>query len=339
MKELSGLSIRHRRGQLEILNQCGLPHVEEWMVVGPPEEMARCIEKLKVRGAPLIGVAAALCLAKYVEGGASKEDFIYWAHSLKKSRPTAVNLIWAVDVLLKEAEKNYGARSIALKAQEIFEEDAELCEKIARHGMDLIDDGDGVLTHCNTGGLATAGRGTALGVIRSAHERGKDIHVFVDETRPLLQGARLTSWELEKLAIPYTLICDNMAAALMASKRIHKVIVGADRVALNGDTANKIGTYSLAVSAHYHGIPFYVAAPRTTVDEKSKSGADIPIEQRKGEEVRGIAASFGSVCWAPEGGKVENPAFDITPHELISAWVFDEGCFHSASELKTWIKG
>ncbi|OFZ80758.1 MAG: S-methyl-5-thioribose-1-phosphate isomerase [Bdellovibrionales bacterium RIFOXYD1_FULL_55_31] len=192
-----------------------------------------------------------------------------------------------------------------------------LCEAMAEHGSALIQDGDSILTHCNTGGLATAGIGTALGVIRRAHEQGKRLHVYVDETRPLFQGARLTAWELQKLGIPYTLICDNMAASLMGQGKVSRIFVGADRIARNGDAANKIGTYSLAVQAAYHRIPFYVVAPRTTLDEKCATGKDIPIEERAPDEVRG--------GHSPKFAPVYNPAFDVTPRTLITELILDSG--------------
>ena len=200
-----------------------------------------------------------------------------------------------------------------------------MCESIATHGATLVTPGSRLLTHCNTGGLATAGVGTAIGVIRRAHEQGHVQQVLVDETRPLLQGGRLTAWELGELGIPYQLICDSMAASLMAQKQVDAIWVGADRIAANGDVANKIGTYSLAVLAKYHGIPFYVAAPHTTHDPHCPDGAAIPIEQRDAREVTGVSGSFGSVQWAPVDAQVYNPAFDVTPAELISGWVLDIG--------------
>ena len=324
MKELRGLAIRHIHGRLELLDQQQLPHQEQWIEVDGPQKMIFCIKELKVRGAPLIGVAASLCLGKYAEAGAGQAQFIQAAHALRESRPTAVNLMRAIDCLL-ELTRPYLVPAIVAKAEEIFDEDVKLCQSIGAHGAMLIDDGDRLLTHCNTGGLATAGRGTALGVIQSAWEQNKQIHVYVDETRPLLQGGRLTTWELEKLDIPYTLICDSMAATLMAAKKIDKIIVGADCIANNGDFANKIGTYSLAVNAHYHKIPFYVAAPHTTVNPACKSGLDISIEQRAESEVRGAKGAFGEVQWAAPGVQVNNPAFDITPHELVTAWILDKG--------------
>ena len=323
MKDLGGLSIRHREGKLEILDQQQLPHRERWVTVDSPQEMIVCIKELKVRGAPLIGVASALCLGKYTESGVDQEEFIRAAYALRESRPTAVNLIWVIDCLLGLAKPSYQVDKIISRAEDIFDEDVELCEKIGRHGAALIDEGDRILTHCNTGGLATAGRGTALGVIQTAHEQGKKIHVFVDETRPLLQGGRLTTWELEKLNIPYTLICDSMAASLMALKKIDKIIVGADRIAVNGDFANKVGTYSLAVNARYHQIPFYVAAPYTSIDKACKNGEGIPIEQRVEKEVRGVKGAFGEIQWALGKGEVYNPAFDVTPYKLVNTWILD----------------
>jgi len=205
------------------------------------------------------------------------------------------------------------------------QEDRELCERIARAGSALVTPGSRLLTHCNTGGLATAGVGTALGVIARAHEEGNVANVWVDETRPLLQGGRLTAWELGELGVPYQLITDSMAASLMAQGLVDAVWVGADRIAANGDVANKIGTYSLAVLAKFHHVPFYVAAPQTTLDPACPNGAAIPIEQRAAAEVTGVAGSFGAVQWAPEEARVYNPAFDVTPASLISGWVLDGG--------------
>ncbi|MCB0342557.1 MAG: S-methyl-5-thioribose-1-phosphate isomerase [Pseudobdellovibrionaceae bacterium] len=323
MRDLFALSIRRVDGQLSIIDQTLLPHEEQWVDINSPEDMVAAIKQLMVRGAPLIGVAAALALGDFANKGASNEQFLNAAEELRRSRPTAVNLMWAIDRLL--SVKPYSADSILSLAESIFDEDVQLCEKIALAGATLLEDGDSILTHCNTGGLATAGVGTALGIIQQAHRQGKSIHVYVDETRPLLQGGRLTTWELEKLAIPYTLICDNMAASLMKEGKISKAIVGSDRVAANGDFANKIGTYSVAVACQYHGVPFYVAAPYTTVDLQCPSGREIPIEIRRPEEVRGVKGQFGEVIWAPEKSNVYNPAFDVTPSELVSGWIFEQG--------------
>ena len=324
MRDLRGLAIRHLGGRLELLDQGRLPQREEWVGVDSPWEMISYIQELKVRGGPLIGVASALCLGKYAESGASQGELMEAALALRAARPTAVNLMGAVDAILGLIERQGAVGEIVGAAEHIFAEDVELCQRIGHHGAGLIDQGDQVLTHCNTGGLATAGQGTALGVIRVAWEQGKKIHVWVDETRPLLQGGRLTTWECERLKIPYTLICDSMAAFLMAEKKVSKVIVGADRIACNGDFANKIGTYSLAVNAHFHRIPFYVAAPCTTVDRGCESGGDILIEQRDASEVRGVKGAFGQVQWAMGNGSVYNPAFDITPAGLVTAWILDK---------------
>jgi len=215
--------------------------------------------------------------------------------------------------------------ALSREALRLVAEDKQLCDNIARAGSTLVKPGSQLLTHCNTGGLATAGVGTALGVIAYAHQQGLVKNVWVDETRPLLQGGRLTAWELGELNIPYQLITDSMAASLMARGVVDAIWVGADRIAANGDVANKIGTYSLAVLAHYHGIPFYVAAPHTTLDSQCPNGDAIPIEQRAASEVTGVAGSFGSVQWAPESAAVYNPAFDVTPAALISGWVLDTG--------------
>ncbi|MBI3557306.1 MAG: S-methyl-5-thioribose-1-phosphate isomerase [Deltaproteobacteria bacterium] len=310
MKDMSSLGLRFERGKLFVLDQQLLPHKEVWIECKSPQEMVDLIRRLAVRGAPLIGVAAALELARYHERGASPAAVREAAGMLRAARPTAVNLMAAVDRML-------GADDLARMAEKIFDEDVELCENMARHGELLIKDGDRILTHCNTGGLATVGIGTALGVIRKAFENGKRIHVYVDETRPLLQGARLTAWELGKLGIPFTLISDNMAGMLMAQKKIDIAFVGSDRIAANGDAANKIGTYSVAVLAHYHRVPFYVVAPYTTVDKNCPTGADIPIEERNADEVRGASG--------PRDCAVYNPAFDVTPRKLITALVLDTG--------------
>ena len=216
-------------------------------------------------------------------------------------------------------------QALEAEALRLVEEDKQLCDRIAEAGSALVKPDSRLLTHCNTGGLATAGVGTALGVIALAHQQGKVASVWVDETRPLLQGGRLTAWELGELGVPYQLIADSMAASLMAQGKVDAVWVGADRIAANGDVANKIGTYSLAVLAHYHQIPFYVAAPQTTLDRHCPNGAAIPIEQRAAAEVTGVAGSFGAVQWAPTGAAVYNPAFDVTPAGLISGWVLDSG--------------
>ncbi len=313
MKDMVSMGLRHERGKLFVLDQQKLPHQELWLECKSPQEMVDLIHRLAVRGAPLIGVAAALELARYYERGATKAAVREAAGMLRVARPTAVNLMAAVDRMLAAL----AADELVKMAETIFDEDVALCEDMACHGELLIKDGDRILTHCNTGGLATVGIGTALGVIRRAFENGKRIHVYVDETRPLLQGARLTAWELTKLGIPFTLISDNMAGMLMAQKKIDIAFVGSDRIAANGDAANKIGTYSVAVLAHYHHVPFYVVAPYTTVDKSCATGADIPIEERNSDEIRGEAA--------PRGCAVYNPAFDVTPRKLITALVLNTG--------------
>ena len=233
-----------------------------------------------------------------------------------------------IDVMLTAlAQPDYQSACIAAASQ-LFAEDVALCQRMAELGAELVQSGDRILTHCNTGGLATVGLGTAFGVIHQAHRQGKAIQVWVDETRPLLQGGRLTAWELGQQQIPYQLICDNMAAMLMAQGLVDKIFVGSDRIAANGDFANKIGTYSLAVLAHYHQVPFYVVAPYTTVDLNCPDGAAIPIEQRNASEVKGVSGAFGQVSWAPEAAEVYNPAFDVTPAKLVTGWVLDTGVFN-----------
>lgn len=325
MKNLEALSLKLEDGNLLILDQQLLPDSEVWVKVEDPDHMVEIIKQLKVRGAPLIGVAASLSLALWAQAGVSLEEFKKTAEALRNSRPTAVNLMNALDRMLDTAQTtDMNLSVIADKAIEIFEEDVALCLKMAKAGSALIQDGDNILTHCNTGGLATVGCGTALGVITQAHQEGKKIHVYVDETRPLLQGGRLTTWELQKAGVPYTLICDNMSGSLMAQNKVSKVFLGADRIAMNGDFANKIGTYNLAVLCQYHGVAFYTVAPQTTVDRDCKDGSQIPVEMRKEAEVRGVFGTFGDIRWAPEQSQTYNPAFDVTPAELLTGIVLDD---------------
>jgi methylthioribose-1-phosphate isomerase len=320
MKAVESLALRSDGDRVWILDQERLPGEALWIDVTSPEAMAQAIVRLKIRGAPLIGVGAALCLGLFHRKGAKGENFLRAAKLLAEARPTAVNLRWAV-------EKVRDASDPWSEALRLYEEDVALCDRMGRHGADLIRDGDRVLTHCNTGGLATAGIGTALGAIRKAFESGKKIHVFVDETRPLLQGARLTAWELAKLGIPHTLLCDNAAGSLMKAGKVNRVFVGADRIARNGDFANKIGTYGVAVLAKHHGIPFYAVAPVTTIDPDCPGASAIPIEQRAPDEVRGARGSFGEVIWSPSASDAYNPAFDVTPASLVTALVLDTGVF------------
>lgn len=326
MKNLESLGLKVINSSLSILDQQLLPHQEKWLDVETPQQLVDIIKALKVRGAPLIAVAAAVMMGLMAEKGAEASELLEYEKLLRSSRPTAVNLMNILDRFLEILQHSPvdTNRLIAL-SERVFQEDAELCEKIAENGASLIEDGDGILTHCNTGGIATAGVGTAIGIIRRAHELGKNIHVWVDETRPLLQGGRLTTWELEKLKIPYTLITDNMAPYLMSQGKIQKVFVGADRVAMNGDFANKIGTYGVAVSAHFHKIPFYPVAPYTTVDTQCLTGKEIPIEERDPREVQGIFGAAGELRWSPKGCPVYNPAFDVTPIQLVTALVHDQG--------------
>lgn len=331
MMNLESLALRFQyqslKVELWVLDQTLLPLKEEWILLSSVDDTINAIQQLKVRGAPLIGVVAALSLAQSALKGTSQEQLLREAQALYAARPTAVNLMNCMSRMQKAVKENKSPEAIAQVAQTLFHEDVQLCENMSQHGANLIQTGDSILTHCNTGGLATAGIGTALGVLRKAHEQGKTIHVYVDETRPLLQGGRLTTWELKKLSIPYTLITDNMAGHLMSAGKIQKVIVGCDRIAANGDFANKIGTYSVAVLAQYHKIPFYVAGPYTTIDWECASGAQIPIEERKSKEVLGVEGFFGAIQWAAEGSAVYNPAFDVTPAQLVSRWILDFGVF------------
>lgn len=316
---------------LEVLDQRLLPDQENWIRVESARKMSELIKSLAVRGAPLIGVAAALALAVEERSLLKNKDMVdvervaklrAAAKVLREARPTAVNLMWAMDRMLTA---NQNSKSVLNEAVLIFNEDVAMCDAIGNNGAGLVKDGDGVLTICNTGGLATVGAGTAFAVLRRAHELGVKFHVYACETRPLLQGARLTTWELARCGIPHTLITDGMAATLMRQGRIQSVFTGADRVAANGDYANKIGTYSLAVLAKYHDIPFYPVAPASTIDAKCAEGSAIEIEQRDAEEVRGFMSPSVSFRWAPRDVGVYNPAFDVTPSELVTKFVFDSG--------------
>lgn len=329
-------TVEWKNGAVRLLDQSRLPEHVEFLDCKDYQTVADAIRNLKVRGAPAIGVTAAMGVALGAQT-ITASDYDTFAKSLlpicdhlAATRPTAVNLFWAIERMKRLLASLRTQPIAAIKAellkesQIILDEDIALCKAMGRHGADLIASGQTVLTHCNAGALATAGYGTALGVIRAAWEQGKQIQVIADETRPVLQGARLTAWELMQDKIPVTLITDNMAGSLMRQGKIHLCIVGADRIAANGDVANKIGTYSVAVLAKAHGIPFYVAAPYSTIDLKTKTGADIPIEQRNPAEVTTI---HGSHPVAPHGVQVYNPAFDVTPAELISGIITERGIF------------
>jgi methylthioribose-1-phosphate isomerase len=330
------------RGTLRIIDQTKLPTKYVVVSVKTVERLWRAIKRLEVRGAPAIGVAAAFgpviatqeSKAKRLD--ALKRDVLKAIDYLATSRPTAVNLFWALERMRRVVEKG-GASSVDEfkeqlldEALKILEEDKFVCREMGRYGSRLIGDGANVLTHCNAGGLATADYGTALAAMFTAHEEGKKIHVFADETRPLLQGARLTAWELMQAGIPCTLICDNMAAQVMKEGRVDLVITGADRIASNGDAANKIGTYGLSVLAKHHGIPFYIVAPASTFDLTLRSGDDIPIEERSGDE---ITQGFGRRT-APEGVVTYCPAFDVTPAALITAIVTEKGIIRRPTREK-----
>lgn len=325
MQTLQTTSLRVVDNQLFILDQQALPQEQRWLPADSVPSLVDHIHALRVRGAPLIGLSASLLLALLAEKGEDRDTLARSLETLRASRPTAVNLMNNLDRMKRALAQADFVPALLAEALRLIEEDKALCDSIAQAGSTLVKPGSRLLTHCNTGGLATAGVGTALGVIALAHQQGKVTNVWVDETRPLLQGGRLTAWELGELGVPYQLITDSMAASLMAKRQVDAIWVGADRIAANGDVANKIGTYSLAVLAKFHGIPFYVAAPQTTLDPNCPNGEAIPIEQRAAGEVTGVAGSFGAVQWAPVNAQVYNPAFDVTPASLISGWVLDSG--------------
>jgi len=326
-------TLEWKEGKLYLLDQTKLPLQEIYVTCSTYQEVARAIRHMVVRGAPAIGVAAAFGMLLGARQSKSKvpellkKQMNQVARALIFTRPTAVNLVWAVDRMQEIFIKNLSRAKQALlqeleiEATRILEEDLKANQEMGRQGQILIPDGVSVLTHCNAGALATSGYGTALGVIRAARQAGKQVHVYVDETRPLLQGARLTTWELMKDRIPCTLITDNMAGWLMAQGKIHLAITGADRIAANGDVANKIGTYSVALLCRAHRIPFYVAAPLSTIDVSTQKGEKIPIEQRASTEVTTLQGKH----LAPHGAKVYNPAFDVTPHRFISAIITERG--------------
>ncbi|HEX2048072.1 MAG TPA: S-methyl-5-thioribose-1-phosphate isomerase [Acidimicrobiales bacterium] len=306
-------TIEWRDGCVRMIDQRLLPGRLEFVEARTVDELCEAIRTLAVRGAPALGVAGAMGVALAAVAGEPVEEA---AARLVATRPTAVNLAWGVARALEAADP-------VAEAVRLATDDVARNRRLGAHGAVLVPEGGRVLTHCNAGALACAGYGTALGVIRAAAESGRRPSVWVDETRPVLQGARLTAWELDRLGIPATLVADVMAGSLMAAGEVDLVVVGADRIAANGDVANKVGTYGLAVLARHHGIPFYVAAPMSTVDLGTSTGADIPIERRSGAEV----ASIEGHAIAPAGVAVENRAFDVTPAELVTAIVTEEGVF------------
>jgi len=318
---------------VRFIDQTKLPTEETYVTATTYQQVADVIRNMVVRGAPAIGVAAGMGIALGVQtskaetAGELKKDFDEICKVIGETRPTAVNLFWAIRRMQQKFETlrvrpmPQIKQAIVEEAQRMHAEDIAANQAMGRHGATLLPSTGGVLTHCNAGALATAGYGTALGVIRSAVEQGKKIHVYADETRPFLQGSRLTAWELMKDGIPTTVISDNMAGAMMRQGKIGAIVVGADRIAANGDVANKIGTYSVAVLAKEHGIPFYVAAPISTVDLETADGGGIPIEQRNAKEVTHIAGRQ----MVPDGVEVENPAFDVTPAKYVAAIITERG--------------
>lgn len=328
--------IRWTGQELQLLDQRLLPHHEEYVACRSALEVAAAIREMIVRGAPAIGVAAAYAMVLAARD-CSREEFLRSAEALKAARPTAVNLGWAVDRMLRTASKEAGDRDsrawcavLEREAIAIHEEDVAANRAIGRWGADLLGERSTVLTHCNAGALATGGYGTALGVIRAAVEGGKHVAVFADETRPWLQGARLTAWELQKDGIDVTLISDNMSGHFFQRGTFDAVIVGADRIAMNGDVANKIGTYTLAVLARAHEVPFYVAAPVSTIDRDCPAGEAIPIEERAEDEVRaargiGEDGALHVVHFAPANVPARHPAFDVTPARYVTAIITERG--------------
>ena len=333
VESLNVETLRWRDGRLELIDQRRLPLEFEYVACADAAQTAAAIRDMVVRGAPAIGCTAAYGVALEAQRHAESSRAQFDAalensfNVLAASRPTAVNLFWAIARMRQcHAQTRSGSTQAAAEAllelaQQIHSDDIEINRALGRHGAALIPDGARIMTHCNAGALATAGHGTALGVIRSARDAGKRISVIANETRPYLQGARLTAWELVQEHIPVTLVTDNMAGYLMQQGRVDVIVVGADRIAANGDTANKIGTYTVAVLAERHRIPFYIAAPLSTIDIAIADGSGIPIEERDPAEVTG----FRGMRWAPEGVSVANPAFDVTPAALITGLITEKG--------------
>ena len=345
-------TIALKKGAVEMIDQTLLPLEYKILRLTRVEDLCEAIKALRIRGAPALGVAGAYGLLLGVEEKWRQHDGWYFdddgtqldafpeiatieavqqnldinATILHDTRPTAVNLGWAIDRMRRVYTRTWDnprdmLRALYNEARAIYTEDVEMSLAMGRHGAELLKDGDKVITHCNTGGLATSGYGTAVAVVFSAVESGKKIHLYADETRPLLQGARLNTWECIDRGIPVTVLCDGASASLMSEEQIACAIVGADRIAANGDTANKIGTHNLAIVAKRFGVPFYVAAPTSTIDTEIATGADIPIEQRSPDEVK----QFRGVIVAPEEAMAYNPAFDVTPHELIAGYITEKG--------------
>jgi len=345
-------TIVFKEGAIEMIDQTLLPTEYKILRLTKVEELCAAIQRLSIRGAPALGVAGAYGLLLAVEEKWPEHDNFYFdgrtanleafspiasveavrryldfaGKQIAATRPTAVNLRWAIDRMKKVYDGEWSSPPemlVALhkEALAIYDEDLDMCRAIGRHGAELLSDGDGVLTHCNTGGLATSGFGTALGVVFTAVEGGKKVHVYADETRPLLQGARLNAWECEQRGIPVSVLVDGAAASLMSGGNVSCVIVGADRIAANGDTANKIGTLNVAIVAKRYDVPFYVAAPSTTIDTSLPDGDAIPIEQRGGDEVK----HFSGVTTTTENADTYNPAFDVTPHDLIAGFITEDG--------------
>jgi len=334
-------SVEWHNGRVKMIDQRLLPAQFQMLECENHLEVAEAIRDMAIRGAPAIGATAAFGMAVAAHCSQAEErdelldDLREAAETLKAARPTAVNLSWAVSRMMRHAELESDLAAIreALleEAQALADQDVEINKRLGQHGATLVQDGDTILHHCNTGALAAVDYGTALGVIRTAHEQGKQIHVLVDETRPRLQGARLTTWELEQLAIPFTLIVDNAAGHFLRTGQVDIVLVGADRVAANGDVANKIGTYKLALAAHDNGVPFYPCVPTSTVDLALPSGDDIPIEQRPPEEITGITYQGQPI--ASEDVQVSNPAFDVTPYRYVSGIVTENGIAYPPFDL------
>jgi len=326
-------SVEWTSGKVRMIDQRLLPHEFFHVEYEDYREVAQAIRTMVIRGAPAIGAAAAFGMALAAQESQARDrdkllaDLRSAAKTLCAARPTAVNLSWAVARTLQRAEAEPDTAAIPdlllAEAQALADEDVEINKRLGEHGAAIIQDGDAILHHCNTGALATVDYGTALGVIRTAHEQGKRIHVFVDETRPRLQGARLTAWELQQMGIPFTLIADNAAGHFLRTGQVNIVLVGADRVAANGDVANKIGTYKLAVVAQANGVPFYPCVPISTIDLSLSTGDAIPIEERPPEEITGVTYHGRPV--APQGVRVANPAFDVTPHRYVTGIVTENG--------------
>lgn len=324
MKPVETFALKYNGTDLQILNQNRLPHQEQWRPITSAEDLKRARKSLSLRGSGLLALSAILWMALSAEKGATVQQLRKIADEYLAYQSTSIYIQNHINRLVQYLDENYTKERFVGVVEEMIDEDIYACTKISEMGSSLFYENENILTHSNAGSLSIAGEGTAIGVIKKVFEQGKNPHVYVAETRPMLEGARLTTYELEKANIPYTLICDSLAPTLMREGKIQRVIVGADRIAANGDVAAKMGTYTLAIACDYHTVPFYIAAPHSAVDKQWLTGEQIPMEERGEAEVLGVQTSFGEIVWAPTKARAYNPGFDVTPAKLVTSWIMDD---------------